>query len=208
MKFLLSLTSLAFLAVTLLSMTGCKEMQAAFKDAMEEDATNTSVKSALNDGGFSKASPFAKEKDYEYVLDFRRIPKDPKNPGMMVTPIMRPGNNPPIILEKNLYCHSRDIEEIELVPSPSRKGFYQLALRLSDKGKKRWASMSGDTQGQPIAICLDGEYQRYFYMTKMYDGIATYVVVPANFSERLAKKIKGAARKNYKHFNRSPFQLF
>ncbi len=195
-------------AVLLLS-SACAQLEEAWENAMRKDVTNATVKSLhIDDGGFSKASSKPEEKEYEYVLQFHGIPADPNKPDMTVMPVLQSGNLPPMIVEKNLYCHSRDIEEIELVPSPNRKGYYQLVLKLSDRGRKRWFAMSGDMTGKPIAILLDGEYQRYFYVDRTYDGRSNYVVISANFSERLANKIKKAAPKNYRHFNRSPFEIF
>lgn len=186
----------------------CEQFSEAWEDAFtppnqKKKSDSTSV---VNDyDPATKDKRFEQEKEFEYVLSFHRIPDNPEMPDMIAAPVQRAGSLEPIVVESNLFCHSRDIDEIKIVPSPTRPNFYGLALHLDKKGRKRWMSMSTAASGQPLAMLVDKEFYKAFTIEKVFNSeYDEWAYVNINLSERVAKKISNAAKKNYKYFNQKP----
>jgi hypothetical protein len=110
----------------------------------------------------------------------------------------------PICINTNAYLHSRNVQEIEIIPSAQKKGYYDLELKLDYHGKNVWMQLSVNHAYTELAFLIDGVY----YRPVMPDKISTedeYVVyLRGPFDPVTAKALKDNALANYKYFNGEP----
>ena len=109
-----------------------------------------------------------------------------------------------IYVNTNAFLHSRNVQEIEIIPSAQKKGCYDLELKLDYHGKNVWTQLSVNHAYTQLAFLIDG----VFYRTIMPDRISTeeedVVYLKGPFDPVTAKALKDNAPSNYKYFNGEP----
>lgn len=201
-------SAVMLLSALLFCIAGCKQFSAALDDAFG-DGKKENFKEDNNYDPAEEDNEPEKEKEFEYVLSFHRVPTRQTDPDMITRTVYTAGSLDPVVIEKNMFSHSRDIDKIEVIPSETRPGFYGLAIHFNSRGRKRWTSLTASSLGCPVAIVIDGEFYRTFVIDKIFDSEhEEWAYLNINLPERSAKKISGAAEKNHKHFNKKPTDLW
>lgn len=181
---------------------GCQGVREAFGESFgDEEAmveTDDPAGAAVNKKRTNKI---------EKVLSFHRIPADEKSAHTAWAPTA--GSGELVLLEKMPFCHSRDIDQIKVVPSETRPGFYGLMIHLNEKGRRNWESFSGLTYGTRVALVMDGHFYRAFVVDKTFDSThEEWAYLDVNLSQRLAQQIADAAERNHRHFSKKPMSLW
>ncbi|MFA6567142.1 MAG: hypothetical protein WCS96_02925 [Victivallales bacterium] len=142
------------------------------------------------------------KKDPAYVLTLNQIVRNPRTKDLEKEVPSFSGKN--IFVNTNAFLHSRNIQEIEIIPSAQRKGYYDLELRLDYHGKNVWMQLSVNHAYTELAFLIDG----VFYRTVMPDRISSeeedIVYLRGPFDPVIAKSLKENAPLNYKYFNGEP----
>jgi hypothetical protein len=142
------------------------------------------------------------KKDPEYVITINEIVKQPRTKVLEKEVPTFSGKT--ICVNTNAYLHSRNIQDIEIIPSASKKGFYDLQLRLDYHGKNIWMQLSVNHAYTEVAFLIDG----VFYRPIMPDRITTeeddLVYLRGPFDPVTAKSLKENATLNYRFFNGEP----
>ncbi|MFA6293254.1 MAG: hypothetical protein WC637_15820 [Victivallales bacterium] len=143
------------------------------------------------------------KKDPSYVLTINEIVKQQTRSKEIEKDVPTFGGKT-ICVNTNAFLHSRNVQEIEIIPSAERKGFYDLELRLDYHGKNIWMQLSVNKAFTKLGFLIDGVY----YSSIMPDKISTedddIVYLRGPFDPVTAKALKDNARSNYKYFNGEP----
>jgi hypothetical protein len=146
---------------------------------------------------------FEKEKkDPAYVMTINEIVKNPRTKELEKEVPTFGGKT--IWVNTNAFLHSRNVQEIDIIPSAQKKGFYDLQLRLDYHGKNIWMQLSVNNAYTEVGFLIDG----VFYRPVMPDRISTeaddIVYLKGPFDPVTAKALKDNATLNYRYFNGEP----
>lgn len=143
------------------------------------------------------------KKDPAYVLTvnaFVRQPTKSKELEKEVTSF----SGKTVWINTNAFLHSKNIMDIEIIPSAQKKGFYDLELKLDYHGKNVWMQLSVNHAYTELALLLDGVYYRSVMPDKISSEEDNVVYLRGPFDPVTAKSIKENAASNYKYFNGEP----
>jgi len=101
----------------------------------------------------------------------------------------------------NPYMHSRNIESIELVPVPEKKGFYHLKLKLNRRGKMIWMQLAAQFSNRQVAFLVDGIFYRAFVPQALQNEELGTVIIEGPFDVYTAKTLQKYAPINFKIFS-------
>lgn len=107
-------------------------------------------------------------------------------------------------INTNAFLHSRNIQDVETIPSVEKKGFYDLELKLDYHGKNVWMQISANHLYSELALLIDGVYYRAIKPDRISTEDEYVVYLRGPFDAVTAKSIKENAASNYKYFNGEP----
>ncbi len=107
-----------------------------------------------------------------------------------------------ITIAANPYLTSRDIEGVEMLPSADRKGYYDLRLTLTNRGRKLWIGLSEQNYNEDVAFVIDGMFYRCIRPRKLQTDSDVTVVVDGPFDKATAMEIVANADFNYLKLNK------
>ena len=180
-RFLLPLTLLVTLIV---SISGCKGYNDLIKSLEEVDA----------EGAASNEKP-------EFVITVHSIVKYPR--GTKLERRITGYSGRSIWINTNAFIHSRNIEEIKLVPDPIYKSFKNLKIKLDRRGRLMWMQLSVQFRDKPLALVIDGMFYRLFTPTLMTDENQRWVTIKGPIDEVTAKALQKHAKTNYEYYHRN-----
>ncbi len=159
--------------VSVLFMTGCEVLEEAMKD--EE-----------------KNKP-------KYILSLHEIVKYPRSNELEKKVIAFDGTT--YWVNVNQFFHSRHIEAAKLVPSKTRKGYYDLLLKIDYSGIVKWIQLSMYFRNKKLALLIDGQFYALYTPDQLADENDKWVLLTGPFDPITAKGIQKYAHKNYIKFN-------
>ena len=127
--------------VSLLFMSGCEILEESMKD--EE-----------------KQKP-------KYILSLHEIIKYPRSKELEQRIVAFDGTE--YWINTNQFFHSRHIEEVRLTPSKTRKGYYDLLLRLDYSGIVKWIQLSMHFRNKQLALLVDGQFYALYTPDQLAD---------------------------------------
>ncbi|MDD3119184.1 MAG: hypothetical protein PHQ27_08405 [Victivallales bacterium] len=116
-------------------------------------------------------------------------------------------NGNKVWINTNSLLHSRDIEEVQMVPMPGNPQYYNLRLKLAHRGKLMWLQASIGFKHSKVALLVDGVCYRIFNAQEP-DENSDWVTIEGPFHKYLASGIVHYAAANYKMFNPSNDDFF
>ena len=134
-----------------------------------------------------------------YVLSLHEVIKYPRSKDLERKVISFSGKE--YWINGNQFFHSRHIEKVELIPSKTRKGYYDLSLKLDYSGRIKWVQVSMHFQHKKMALLVDGHFYALYTPDHLVDEKDKWVVLTGPFDKITANGIKKYARKNYVFFN-------
>lgn len=189
-----------FFALGTVALFGCATIEKEWEKTLKEvqSSFNNERPEAEIDGG-----------KIEYVMTFHRMPTSSQK-DLILKGVPDAGSREVVWVHGPPYCQSRDIEQIGVTESPTKKGFKRLHLKLSPQGMRRWSQMTAVCLGEPVAIIVDGDFQKSFVPTVVTEasGDNNIIHIDVDFPPKLSRNLWKHARRNYKHFNPSVFKLF
>ncbi|MDD3155708.1 MAG: hypothetical protein PHS41_12660 [Victivallaceae bacterium] len=171
-------------AIVLLAGSGCHEFKAQFRE--------------LFGPGFNYTP--------KYVLTLHRIVRYPR--GNELETQIRTFDGQKIWIGTNQYFSSKYFTEIALVPRIDKPNFYDLKLKLDNRGKLIWMQLCAEFQGQKVAIMIDGVYSGEFVPIALVSEEEDWVTLVGPFNNLVAEGMMKYASDNYLHFNPSTSSLF
>lgn len=140
-------------------------------------------------------------RDYQprYVMSFHQTVRYPRAHSLEQRITTFDGRN--IWINTNHFVHSRNIEEVNLIPRPGEDGFYDLDLKLDRPGAMQWMQVSVQFRDRPLVILLDGRYYREFMPGRVTHEDDVWVKLRGPFDKVTAEGIKKYAPTNYRFFN-------
>jgi len=139
------------------------------------------------------------EKKTRYVLSFHQVIKYPRSKDLERKVVSFDGRE--YWINSNQFFHSRHIEEVKLIPSKERKGYYDLELRLDYSGTIKWVQLSMHFQHKKMALMVDGYFYKLYTPDRLTHEDDKWVVLTGPFDTVTANGIKKYAHKNYINFN-------
>lgn len=97
---------------------------------------------------------------------------------------------------------SGNIKEIQAIPIPDDPGFYNLKLKLSDRGRKLWIGLSVPNKGTQLAFVIDGMVYRGFVPRLLYNDTTDEVIVDGPFDQATAMELQNQSKRNYKRMEK------
>ena len=142
------------------------------------------------------------KKEPSYVLTLNEIVKNQKAKELEKEVPTYSGKT--ICVNTNAFLHSRNVQEIEIIPSAQKKGFYDLELKLDYHGKNVWMQLSVNHAYTELAFLIDGVFYRPIMPDKISTEDQDLVYLRGPFDPVTAKSLKENAPFNYKFFNGEP----
>jgi hypothetical protein len=142
------------------------------------------------------------KKEPSYVLTINEIVKYPRAKEIEKEVPTYSGKT--IFVNTNAFLHSRNIQEIEIIPSTEKKGFFDLEFRLDYHGKNIWMQLSVNHAYTEVAFLIDGVFYRAVRPDKISTEEDDLVYLRGPFDPVTAKSLKENAAFNYKYFNGEP----
>ena len=142
------------------------------------------------------------KKDPSYVLTINEIVKRPRAKELEKEVPTYGGKT--ICVNTNAFLHSRNVQEIEIIPSAQKKGFYDLELKLDYHGKNVWMQLSVNHAYTELAFLIDGVFYRAIMPDRISSEEEDLVYLRGPFDPVTAKSLKDNAAANYKYFNGEP----
>ncbi len=96
---------------------------------------------------------------------------------------------------------SREIEHIDAVPRPSKPGYYDLELTLTQKGRREWIMLSNAHIHEDVAFVIDGIFYRSFRPQRIMDENTLKVRIDGPFDPATAKELAYHSEFNYIKIN-------
>ncbi len=96
---------------------------------------------------------------------------------------------------------SREIEHIDAVPRPSKPGYYDLVLTLTQKGRREWIMLSNANLHEEVAFVIDGVFYRSFRPQQILDESTLKVRIDGPFDPATAKELAYHSEFNYMKLN-------
>ncbi len=101
-----------------------------------------------------------------------------------------------------LWLTSQEIEHIDAVPRPSKPGYYDLELTLTDKGRREWIMLSNAHIHEDLAFIIDGVFYRSFRPRLLKSEKDRIVTIDGPFDQATAREIAYHSEFNYMKINR------
>ena len=103
-------------------------------------------------------------------------------------------------INTNALLHSRNVEKVEMVPMPGNPKYYNLRLKLNNRGKLMWIQASIGFKHSKVALLVDGVCYRVFNAQEPEDN-SDWVTIEGPFHKYLVTGICHYAESNFKMFN-------
>ncbi len=143
-----------------------------------------------------------KKEEPSYVLTINELIKFPRAANIEKEVPTYSGKT--ICVNTNSYLHSRNVMEIDIIPSAQKKGFYDLQLKLDYHGKLAWMQLSVNHAYSEVAFLIDGVYYRSIMPDKISSEYEDSVLVRGPFDPVTAKALKSHSKENYIRYNGEP----
>ncbi|HBC86196.1 MAG TPA: hypothetical protein DCZ94_04495 [Lentisphaeria bacterium] len=144
----------------------------------------------------------SKKKEPVYVLTLNDIVKYPRAQSIEKEVPTYAGRT--IWINTNAYLHSRNIMDIEMIPSAQKKGFYDLQVKLDYHGKLAWLQLSVSHAYGEVGLLVDGVFYRAITPDRIASEYEDTVIIRGQFDPVTAKSLKDNAKLNYRIFNGEP----
>ncbi|MFZ2656559.1 MAG: hypothetical protein WAX69_16620 [Victivallales bacterium] len=144
----------------------------------------------------------SKSKEPSYVMTINEIVKYPRANSLEKEVPTYSGSTR--YINTNPFIHSRNVMEIEMIPSAQKKGFYDLQLKLDYHGKLAWLQLSVNYAYGELGFLIDGVYYRSITPDKIASEYEDSVLLRGPFDPVTAKSLKANSIKNYKFYNGEP----
>jgi len=144
----------------------------------------------------------SKSNEPAYVMTINEIVKHPRANQLEREVPTYSGKT--IWINTNAFIHSRNVMEIEMIPSAQKKGFYDLQLKLDYHGKLAWMQLSVNYAYGELGFLIDGVYYRSITPDKIASEYEDSVLVRGPFDPVTARSLKANSLKNYKFYNGEP----
>ncbi len=135
----------------------------------------------------------------KYVLSFHQVIKYPRSKDLERKVVSFDGKE--YWINGNQFFHSRHIEKVKLVPSKTRKGYYDLSLKLDYTGRLKWVQLSMHFQYKKLALLIDGYFYTLYTPDRLTHEDDKWVILTGPFDKITANGIMKYAHKNYMFFN-------
>ena len=99
------------------------------------------------------------------------------------------------------WLTSREIEKVQAVPRPSKPGYYDLEITLTQKGRREWIMLSNAYAHEEMAFVIDGVFYRGFRPRRLLDENSVLVFVDGPFDPATAKELAYHSEFNYMKLN-------
>ncbi len=109
-----------------------------------------------------------------------------------------------IWVNTNAFLHSRNVMDIDMIPSAQKKGFYDLLLKLDYHGKLAWMQLSVNNAYGEVGFLIDGVFYRSITPDKISSEYEDTVLIRGPFDPVTARSLKDNAQVNYKLYNGDP----
>lgn len=139
------------------------------------------------------------ERKTRYVMSFHQVIKYPRSQDLERKVVSFDGKE--YWINSNQFFHSRHIEEVQLIPSEEREGYYDLSLRLDYSGTVKWIQLSMHFQHKKMALLIDGHFYKLYTPDRLTSEEDKWVTLTGPFDPVTASGIKKYAHKNYLQFN-------
>lgn len=139
------------------------------------------------------------EKKAKYILSLHEVIKYPRSKDLERKITSFDGKE--YWINSNQYFHSRHIEQVKLIPSEKRQGYYDLSLKLDYSGTVKWIQLSMHFQYKKMALLVDGNFYTLYTPDRLTHEDDKWVLLTGPFDPITAKGIQKYARKNYVSFN-------
>jgi hypothetical protein len=176
--------SITFLLTIILGISGCKgynELIKSLEDVNNEDAA-------------SSDKP-------EFVITIHSIVKYPR--GTKLERRITGYSGRSIWININPFLHSRNIEDIQLIPDPIHKSFKNIRIKLNRRGRLMWMQLSVEFKNKPLALVIDGMFYRLFTPTLVIDEKQRWVTIKGPIDEVTAKALQKHAKTNYEYYHQN-----
>jgi hypothetical protein len=144
----------------------------------------------------------SKSKEPSYVLTINEVVKYPRANQLEREVQSYSGTNKWV--NTNPFLHSKNIMEIEMIPSAQKKGYYDLQMKLDYHGKLSWMQLSVNYAYGELGLLIDGVYYRSISPDKLASEYEDSVLVRGPFDPVTAKSLKVNSLKNYRYYNGEP----
>lgn len=144
------------------------------------------------------------KKEPAYVITINAFAKQPTKSKELEKEVTSFGGGKTVWINTNAFLHSRNIQDIEIIPSAEKKGYYDLELKLDYHGKNVWMQLSVNSLYTELAFLVDGVYYRPIKPDRISTEDEYVVYLRGPFDSVTAKSIKENAASNYKYFNGEP----
>ena len=135
----------------------------------------------------------------KYILSLHEIVKYPRSNDLERKVVAFDGTE--YWVNSNQFFHSRHIEAAKLVPSKTRKGYYDLLLKIDYSGIIKWIQLSMHFRHKKLALLIDGQFYSVYTPEQLADEHDKWVLLTGPFDKITATGIQKYAHKNYVKFN-------
>ena len=135
----------------------------------------------------------------KYILSLHEIVKYPRSNDLERKVVAFDGTE--YWVNSNQFFHSRHIEAVKLIPSKTRKGYYDLLLKIDYSGIVKWIQLSMHFRHKKLALLIDGQFYSVYTPDQLADENDKWVLLTGPFDKITATGIQKYAHKNYVKFN-------
>lgn len=165
---------------------GCEAFREAWADAMDPE---TEVTDDPNSEDYRK----------KYVVHLNAIVKYPRA-GELEREISSIDGKT-IWINTNQLFSSKNIKDAKAVARPGNPDVFDLQFKVDRFGKLQWQLLSGNHNGDPVALVVDGVYFTSFYPEPAEDDAAQWITLRVGINPVTARGIARNAKKNYTNLN-------
>ena len=140
-----------------------------------------------------------KDKAPRYVITLHQIVKYPRASDLERQITAFDGRK--YWINMNQFFHSRHIEEVKLVPSKEREGYFDVLMKLDPSGIMKWVQLSMHFKREKMAMLIDGHFYELYTPDQLADENDEWVLLRGPFDKVTAGGIKKYANKNFLFFN-------
>ena len=177
---------LILLALMALFTSGCESLDLTWNDIL-----GTEKKDDRSDDDFGDFKP-------KFVMSFNEVVEYPR--AEKSERDVRTFSGDSVWINIIYQLHSKNILKAKAVPDKADPTVYHLKLKLNHTGKLSWMYMSGKYRDQRFAVLLDGIVYATFSPQYISNENDSWVTVPVEFDEVIAKRIAKYSEKNYEHW--------
>ncbi len=135
----------------------------------------------------------------KYILSLHEIIQYPRSKDLEQKIVAFDGTE--YWINTNQFFHSRHIQEVKLVPSKTRKDYYDLLLKIDYSGIVKWIQFSMHFRHKQLALLVDGQFYSLYTPDQLADEDDKWVLLTGPFDKITAGGIQKYAHKNYIKFN-------